>query len=110
MKGVLGRVNVHDRAQFFIYPEFGEGSVECHFDADKFMSKVRQALGCLVIADGVMEYIGSDLNPTSAFIQDIDIVPEDYQIPLVSRFSGIAPNLTGDFEIDQFITEVRNGW
>lgn len=110
VKGTLERVNIHDRHDFYLYPEMGEGAVVCHFKADHLLEKVMSSLGKCVIATGILKFIGSDVDPVAATIDDIEIIPDDYHAPKASELFGIAPNLTANKDITDYIRDIRNEW
>ncbi|WP_461516095.1 hypothetical protein [Porticoccus sp.] len=110
IKGRVERVNIHDRHDFYLYLDLNGNAVICHFREETLLQKVRSALGKTVIASGRLQYVGTDVDPISAAINEIDIVPDDYLPPGENDLFGIAPNLTNDKEIGDYIRKVRGEW
>lgn len=110
IKGRIERVNIHDRHDFYLYLEITGSSVECHFKEEKLLQSVKDALGKTVIASGLLQYIGHDIEPTVATIDAIDIIPKGYKTPALEDLLGIAPNLTGDMDIEDYIRNIRGEW
>jgi hypothetical protein len=109
IKGVLNRVNLHDKSAFYLYTDHGEGSIACNFSSE-LLPQVKHALGGAVIAQGLLKFIGSDADPVSATIDAIDIAPDNYVPPTLEELLGIAPNISGEMEITQYIGNLRDEW
>ncbi len=110
VKGKIERVNIHDRSDFYLYPEFWSGTVTCHFNEDDLLEKVRTALGKVVIISGLLEFIGTDVNPVAAKVSSVEIQPENYQPPSIDEFFGVAPNISGDMDVVDFVKGLRSNW
>ena len=74
------------------------------------LRQVRESLGKVVIVRGVMEYIGADIDPTSASVEEIEAVPEDFQPITTEDLFGVAPNLTSGRDTQEYIREIRSDW
>lgn len=110
IKGVIERVNIHNRNDFVIYLDINGGAVECHFKESELLKGVRESLGKTVIARGKLRYIGSDIHPCTASVDELEMIPDDFSAPTMDDFFGVAPNISGDMDVVDYIRKYRGDW
>jgi hypothetical protein len=110
IKGTIERINIHDRKEFIIYLDVTGEGVECHFKGDETLNIIKSALGERVLAYGKLDYIGGDVDPYKAMIEEIEVAPKGYSIPDLNVFLGKEPKLTGDDDTLTYIRRIRDEW
>jgi hypothetical protein len=106
--GTLDTVKLHNVTAFEVFPTIGPKRVVCHFKPE-LKEKVKQGLERYVCAYGRLRYKHWDKFPHAIDASDLDIFPPENELPTLSEFKGIAPDLTGGLEAHEFLERVRNG-
>lgn len=95
VSGRLDRVNVHSRNEFTIFPPVGGFRVACRF-GDDLLQKVREGVKRHVTVFGLLYYPKDKPFPVKADVHDIDIHPDDEDLPKLSDLRGILGNPVGE--------------
>lgn len=101
--GSLEVVNLHARPRFEVYPTLGEYKVVCHFPTEK-KSDVIAALDRYVRVTGRLHYKRQFPHPHAVDLEEIEIFPEESELPEFERLRGIAPDVT-----DEQLRAAKNG-
>ena len=110
INGMLEALNIHDnRNACVIYPEIGAKKINGFFSSSDFQ-KILEAVGKNVTVFGQIAYKERENFPYEIKIEDIEVLPDEDQLPTLSSFIGVAPNATGDLSTQEFIRNIRNEW
>ncbi len=107
VSGLLERVNLHNKREFFIYPPIPDRNVKCLFAHDQF-DDVRMALGRQVTVYGELSYEPGQVLPYKARVARIERHPPDEELPSLSSLRGIAPDCTGELDSVEFVRRLRD--
>jgi len=109
VSGILERINIHAGVnKFRIYPVAGAKKVDCHFP-DSLLKKATGAVDRYINVEGKIKYKGKANFPYAVEIEDIEIYPEESELPTFSELRGIAPNATGSLSSEEFVKRIRSG-
>lgn len=110
LEGMLEQINLHHGANvFYIYPEVGPKKVTCHFPARLYDEAVA-AVGRRVEVFGNLHYrVGAGF-PHQISVTDIEVFPQEADLPDWDDLRGRAPDATGDLSSEAFVRELRDGW
>jgi hypothetical protein len=106
VRGVLERLNVHDRYEFTMYPSVGR-SVTCSFPDDLFQ-QVKDAIKRNVTAYGTLSYFMGSPFPEKAHVERIEIHPPDEQLPKLSELRGTLKGRLGGRSAVEIVRAIRN--
>jgi hypothetical protein len=109
LTGTLDTVRLHNQKAFEIFPTIGPRRVVCRFKP-KDKERVKQSLERYVRVFGRLRYKHWDKFPHAIDVDDIEIYPPENELPTLSQFRGIAPQLTGNMSDDEFLEKIRDGW
>ena len=109
VSGILERINIHAGVNTFrIYPVAGAKKIDCHFP-DSLLQKATGAVNRYINVQGKIKYIGKADFPDAVEVEDIEIYPEESELPTFSQLRGIAPNATGSLSSEEFVKRIRSG-
>jgi len=107
VSGVLEYINIHGGVnKFNIYPIAGPSKVECHFP-DELLDKAIQGINRKVNVKGRISYKTKELFPYAISVEDIEIYPDESELPNLFDIKGIAPQATGNLSSEEFVREIR---
>ncbi len=108
VSGTLEYFNVHAGANLFrIYPVIGPKKVECHFPTD-LLSKALAGVTKYVNVEGELRYKRNEPFAYAITVRDIEIFPDDEQLPSILDLRGIAPHATGNLTSEEFVRSIRD--
>ncbi|MDQ3562993.1 MAG: hypothetical protein M3436_02265 [Pseudomonadota bacterium] len=108
ISGTLEYFNVHAGANLFrIYPIVGPKKVECHFP-NELLSKAIAGVTKYVNVEGELRYKSREPFAYAINVIDIEIFPDDQQLPSILDLRGIAPSATGNLTSEEFVGLIRN--
>jgi hypothetical protein len=108
MPGMLEAINVHGGANVFsLFPDFGPDKITCHFGKAQQELAI-SAVGRFVTIHGTMRRRVNAYYPHAAFVERIEIMPPEADLPTFWALRGIAPELTGDVLSETWVREHRN--
>lgn len=106
--GKLEKINIHNNVNTFtIYTFFSP--VACKFPRD-LLGEVQGALGFFVSVWGECSYRPDAAFPYKIEVKELRVLPPSNETPSMDDLYGIAPDLTGDKESEQFMRELRDEW
>ena len=109
MSGLLEAINIHGgRNKFTIYPLAGPHRVVCHFPGSQLVEAI-SAINRHVSVQGTFKYRSKAFHPFEVEVKEMEVFPDDDELPSLSSLRGIAPNATGDIDSVKFVRELRNG-
>lgn len=109
IRGMLEYINIHgDEPVFNVYPDIGPSKVVCYFRTD-VLPKARDGIGRFVEVRGTMKYKAAAAFPHEITVQDIDILPEDDELPGFAELRGAFPGLTRGKTSEEYIRAIRDG-
>jgi len=108
MSGVLEAINIHGgNNKFTIYPLAGPHKVVCHFPSSQLVEAI-SAVNKHVSVQGTFKYRSKAFHPYEVEVKEIEVFPDDDELPSLSSLRGIAPNATGDIDSVKFVRELRD--
>lgn len=107
VKGRLEFLNIHAAQNVFrIYSPLVPRWVTCHFP-EHHLQTAKEAVGRKVRVSGQVTYQTRDPYPQSIEVEQIEILPEDSELPRLLELRGIAPEATGDLLSEDFVRAMR---
>ncbi len=103
--GRLDVVSVHRGRLFTVYDEIHRRPVRGSF-ADEIMPLVKEALGKRVLAGGIIKR-NSAHQMVSVFVENLEIMPEDRDLPTVAELVGSDPEFTGGLPAAEWVRRAR---
>jgi hypothetical protein len=108
--GMLEQINIHLGANtFHIYPAIGPKKIACNFPAALYDDAVA-AVGRRVEVTGLLRYRSGADFPHQILVQEIEVFPNDDELPNWEDIRGIAPDATGILRSEAFVRELRDAW
>lgn len=108
VSGMLEQINIHAHANIFrIYPIIGPKKIECYFKRDK-LNKIISGINRYVNVHGELRYKRRDKFPYAINMGDIEVYPEEKDLPSIFDLRGIAPKATGDIKSEEFVKRLRD--
>ena len=108
ISGTLEQINIHASANIFrIYPIIGPKKVDCHFKKDK-LDKAISGINRYVDIRGELRYKRREKFPYAIDVTDMEIFPDEKDLPSIFDLRGIAPNATGDIKSEDFVKRIRD--
>lgn len=107
LTGNLEWINLHNTNTFNIYPVIGAKKVKCHFPRE-LKETVISAIDHYVRIYGELRYKSRDSFPYAMNVEDIEILPEEGDLPTLFDLRGIAPHATGNLSSQEFINSIRD--
>ncbi|TAL45149.1 MAG: hypothetical protein EPN89_12750 [Methylovulum sp.] len=106
--GTLDQINIHqERNIFVIYPTVGPTQVRCHFPPE-LKGKAIEGLGKYVGVNGKLRYKQRDQFPNAINVSEIEVHPDESELPSIFDLRGIAKGATGDLSSEAFVRKIRN--
>lgn len=109
MQGYLEVINLHNKNEFWIFPIVGPKKLICEFPKDQ-REKAKMGLEKIVLVTGEMFYRMNESFPYRIKVQDIDVYPDEDDLPHLIDLKGMAPNATGEMASEDFVRKLRAEW
>ncbi|MDQ2731802.1 MAG: hypothetical protein M3Y56_09105 [Armatimonadota bacterium] len=108
--GLLHQISLHGGKKVFtIYPTWGGPKLRCVIP-DELRKKSVEAVDRYVTAQGLLKYKQMYEHPYEMDVHDIDIHPDEADLPTLFDLQGIAPGATGDLSSEEFVRQLRSKW
>ena len=104
--GVVERLNVHDKNEFYLYPPLRE-AVVCTFPEDMF-EQVRAAIKRNVTVNGTLSYASDNAFPTKVRVKSLEVHPPNDQLPTMRDLSGSFKDAFGGKTAVEFLRTIRD--
>ena len=106
--GTLDAVNLHDQLRAFLYPRRkGESRIACDFSS-ALRPKVVASLQKRVRVTGQLKRRESSERPYHVKILEIEILPDESNLPLFEDVYGLSKDFPADLDPVQHIRELRD--
>lgn len=106
IEGTLEMISIHRYPRFNIYHNLLMRAVACTMP-EGLMEKVKGSLGRRVVASGIVSYNAKD-EPIGVKLEDLEIIPEEHELPSIEAFIGSDPSFTGDMTTGDYIRSIRS--
>lgn len=107
LTGDLDALNFHNKNEFSIYLVGGQIRVTCSFP-EGMAEQVTSAVKRRVTVKGTVYSAAESAFPVRIHANEIEIHPIAEKLPKLSEMRGIAPNITGDQNVVDFIRALRD--
>lgn len=108
VSGDLELINIHSNVNTFrIYPIIGAKKVDCRFRKADLQMAI-SGIGRYVEVRGELHYKHRDKFPYAVSATEIEVFPEEEELPSILDLRGIAPQATGDLSSEDFIRRIRD--
>lgn len=107
--GNLEQINLHDTYKFTLYPVSHAPSLTCLFPRNMKREAI-EALDHYVRVYGRFRYHKNYPQPIDLRVREIEIMPDESEIPSMAELRGAAPGATGNLSSEEFVRRVRDGW
>ncbi len=109
--GTLEAINLHSTPNvFYLYPTIGRGRIRCIFPVTLRAAAVG-ALGNYVEVYGRLKFKLSGARPYEVEVNEIEIYPDEDELPKLSDLRGIDPDILPQGKSSQeYLEEIRNEW
>ena len=106
VEGRLEVISVHRQPRFTVYDAITQRAVRCRFESH-LLEVVKRALGRRVIVSGIvhLNYIGE---PVRVDLENLQIVPEEQELPRPREMRGMSPDFTGDKQTEEYLRSIRD--
>jgi hypothetical protein len=107
--GTLDAVDLHGKTVFWVFPKIGPKKVRCRAPLNtSIRAKVASSIEHYVSVYGELHYRAGDPFPFAIEkISDIEI-HDPSRAPRLFDLRGIAPDLTGDKTVDEYLADARS--
>lgn len=109
LSGRLEKINLHNAAQFHIYPAIGPSKVVCDFPCS-LKDEVKKSLDEYVTVFGSVRYKKWSKFPYAIDVDRIQAHPPVKDLPTLESLRGINPGATGELSSEDFIRRLRDEW
>jgi hypothetical protein len=110
MNGTLELLNINRKNRLFnLYPVVGATKIICDFPST-LLQKAIAAIDHYVNVVGQYKYKSGHPHPYYVKVTDIEIYPDEKELPSLFDLRGIAPNATNNLSSEDFIRERRDEW
>jgi hypothetical protein len=110
VEGVIERANFHAGANVCtLFPLYGPERINCYF-GPALRDAVNDAILRHVRVTGVVWSDKRTGLPHRVDVEEIEPLVDATSRPSLSELRGIAPGLTGDLTVSEFLQETRDGW
>jgi len=110
VEGDLDQINVHKGINiFYIYPQIGPNRVKCHFP-ESLLNDAKAAIGFQVAVVGLLKYQARSNYPNEINVEEIEVYPDETELPTMTDLRGLAPNATGELSSEEFVRKLRDAW
>src|SRR5207248_1217062 len=93
--GALEMINLHNEPRFAVFTTLRGRKVTCNFSPD-MKSAVIAALDHYVRVAGRLHYKHWNPYPHEVDVKEIEIYPEERELPEITTLAGINPDIVGD--------------
>jgi hypothetical protein len=108
VSGDLELINIHANVNTFrIYPIVGAKKIDCHFKKTD-LQKAISGIGKYVEVHGELRSKQRDRFPYAINATEIEVFPEENELPSILDLKGIAPQATGDLASEEFVRRLRH--
>jgi hypothetical protein len=106
--GTLELINIHARVNTFrIYPIIGASKVDCHFRSDQLNNAIA-GINHYVNVTGALRYKRRDKFPYAINDAEVEVYPEEQELPSIFDLKGVAPDATGSLKSEDFVRKLRD--
>ncbi|MDM8561129.1 hypothetical protein [Candidatus Parabeggiatoa sp. HSG14] len=110
MNGTLELLNINKNNNLFnLYPVIGCQKVICDFPTT-LLQKAITAMGHYVNVVGQYKYKPGHPYPYYVNVAEIEIYPDENELPCLFDLQGIAPNASNGLSSEDFVREIRDEW
>jgi len=107
VSGLLQRLNIYGSANtFYIFPVAGPKKVKCIFP-EGIRKKALESVGRYINLKGKLKYREKENHPFEISATEIEVYPEESDLPSLFDIRGIAPNITGGIPSEEYIRRKR---
>jgi hypothetical protein len=106
--GTLEKLNLHNTTRFDIFPPIGPKQVSCDF-GPSLRADVIKSVDQYVQVSGKLRYKRLENFPYAINAEKIEPLPAENDLPTLLDLRGMAPELTDDKDVSQFLEEIRDG-
>ena len=108
--GMLHHLNLHSKPKVFtIYPTAGRPRLRCTFPEEK-RDEVIAAVDQYVRVTGRLKSKMGTAHPNEMAVENIEVYPDESDLPKLADLEGVAPEATGDKTSDEFVRDLRSEW
>lgn len=109
VSGILEYFNIHAGVNHLrIYPIVGARKIDCHFPKE-LLPKALAGVTKYVSIEGELRYKRSEPFAYAIDASDIEIFPDEDDLPTLLDLRGIAPEATGNLSSEEFVGQMRDG-
>ncbi len=106
VSGTLDALNVHGKSKkFMIYPVAGR-KIDCYFP-DELYEEAKTSVEKYMELRGDVKYKSKARFPFEIEVKEIEVFPDEEDLPTMFDIQGMAPNATGDLSSEEFIAKIR---
>jgi hypothetical protein len=110
INGTLELLIINKKNNLFnLYPVVGAQNILCDFPKT-LLQKAIAAIGHYANVVGQYHYKYEHPYPYYVKVTDIEIYPDENQLPNLFDLRGIAPNATNGLSSEDFVREMRDEW
>ncbi len=108
VSGILEALNIHGgKNKFIIYPIVGAKKIDCIFP-NTLIDDAILAIKKYIELKGVVRYRKNAKFPYMINVEELEIYPDEDELPDLFDLEGISPNVTGDLSVEEFIESIRH--
>jgi hypothetical protein len=108
IEGKLETISVHGRPRFIVYHGLTKKAVTCKFEPERWLERVKDALGRRVNVAGIVHYNVKG-EPLRVEIEDIRLLRQREELPATAEISGSDRDFTGGLSSEEFMRSIRGG-
>lgn len=109
-EGILEIIDIHRGKNIFrIFPVSMSQSIKCHF-SNELLFEAKKAIGCKVSIEGIAKYATHENFPFEIEVSNIQIYPQEDELPKVQDLKGIAKDATDNLTSEEFVARNRDEW
>lgn len=110
VSGILESLNIHDKKKkkFTIYPIAGPTKIDCFFPKDLFSVAIN-SVNKYMHLKGRVKYKKKAKYPHEIYVREMEVYPDETELPTIFDLRGIAPEATGDLSSEEFVGMIRYG-
>jgi len=110
LNGTLEILNINKNNNLFnLYPIIGAQQIICDFPST-LLHKAIMAMDHYVNVIGQYQYQSGHPYPYYVQVTDIEIYPDENELPSLFDLQGIAPNATNGLSSEDFVRGIRDEW
>ena len=109
VEGRLETISIHGRRpKFIVYHALTRKAVTCKFEPERWLERVKDALGHRVNALGEVHYNVKG-EPLRIELRELRTLRDEDELPSTSDLGGNEPDLTGEVTTEEYIRSIRGG-